>query len=292
MASQRPVATPPTAASKPIKICLVGQASAGKTCLVGRFQTGQFESDQVTIGVAFTPHVIAIHKSTLQKSRYQQYLSRFFSNPDHKSLYPDVSQPKQDVINNKNGTASNAVALPTDPDIMHAKLNIWDTAGHERYAKITKKYYHEADACLVCYDLTDPESWEKLQVWVQEVQNVEPDCLIILVGTKKDMLVQIPKSLKEKYHDEQFTELRPRAVNVDEVRDYALSVGAVVFETSAKFDNELPFCDYTMELFSFIAHEVQFRRSEDEKLGLNKRPENPNRIDIHQTQSQKQGGCC
>jgi small GTP-binding protein len=89
----------------------------------------------------------------------------------------------------------------------HIGLNIWDTAGHERYAKLTKKYYHEADACLVCYDLTDAESWAKLQDWVTEVQNTEPDCLIVFVGTKKDFLVQVPKSIKERYPDEPLNEI-------------------------------------------------------------------------------------
>lgn len=285
--NQRPQPAPQ--GPKPLKICLVGQASVGKTCLVGRFQTGSFESDQVTIGVAFTPHVMAIHKNTLEKSQYQQYLSRFFSNPDHKPLYPEVPQPKQDLVNNKNGTAATQVPPPTDPSVIHVRLNIWDTAGHERYAKITKKYYHEADACIVCYDLTDAESWEKLQNWVQEVQNVEPDCLVVLVGTKKDCLVQIPKQLKVEGNS---YDIMPRAVNVDEVRDYALSVGAVVFETSAKYDSDLPHCDYTEELFSFIAHEVSFRRHEDEKLGINQKPVNPNRIDLNQTQEKQKGGCC
>lgn len=144
----------------------------------------------------------------------------------------------------------------------------------------------------MCYDLTDQESYAKLQDWVQQVQDTEPDCLIVLVGTKKDCLVQVPKALKDRYPHEALNEIKPRAVNVDEVREFALSVGAVVFETSAKFDVELPFCDYTHELFSFIAHEVQFRRAEDEKLGLNQKVVNPNRIDLNQTQKEKKDGCC
>jgi small GTP-binding protein len=278
---------------KPIKVCLVGQAHAGKTCLVGRFQTGSYEPDQVTIGVSFTPCTIAIDKSTLEKSQFQFFLSRFFSNPDHKAVYPEVPQPKQDVIQNRNGTSTTTTLPPTEPNILHTRLNIWDTAGHERYAKITKKYYHEAEACLICYDLTDQESWEKLQNWVQEVQSTEPDCLLIFVGTKKDFLIQVPKSVKDRYpHDQHLNEIKPRAVNVDEVRDYALSVGAVVFETSAKFDNDLPYCDHTFELFNFIAHEVQYRRNEDEKLGLNKQNQNINQIDLNQNAPDKPGGCC
>lgn len=107
---------------KPIKVCCVGQANSGKTCLVGRFQTGSYEPDQVTIGVSFVPYTMAIHKSTLEKSRYQQYLSRFFANPDHKPLYPEVPQPKQDVVQNKNGTSTSSIAPPTDPDVIHTRM--------------------------------------------------------------------------------------------------------------------------------------------------------------------------
>jgi GTPase SAR1 family protein len=107
---------------KAIKVCMVGQACAGKTCLVARFQTGTYEPGQVTIGVSFVPYTIALNKSTLQKSQYQQYLTRFFSNPDHKSLYPVVPQPTQDVVQNKNGTASTTIPPPTDPDVIHSRM--------------------------------------------------------------------------------------------------------------------------------------------------------------------------
>ncbi len=38
------------------------------------------------------------------------------------------------------------------PDIM--KLELWDTAGQEKYHSIGYAFYRGADCCVICYDLT------------------------------------------------------------------------------------------------------------------------------------------
>jgi Ras-related protein Rab-1A len=40
------------------------------------------------------------------------------------------------------------------------KLQIWDTAGHERFRTITSSYYRGAHAIMVVFDITDPQSFE------------------------------------------------------------------------------------------------------------------------------------
>lgn len=68
------------------------------------------------------------------------------------------------------------------------QLHIWDTAGQERFKSITKHYYRGADACLLVYDISSPESFEELPNWYAEIRdNTTKDCVVCLVGNKCDL---------------------------------------------------------------------------------------------------------
>jgi len=47
-------------------------------------------------------------------------------------------------------------------------LQIWDTAGQERFKSMAVSFYRGADACVLCYDITDPKSFHNLEMWMQE----------------------------------------------------------------------------------------------------------------------------
>lgn len=66
------------------------------------------------------------------------------------------------------------------------KFEIWDTAGQERYKSLAPMYYRNANAALVVYDVTQPDSLSKAQSWVQELQNKvgDEELVIYLVGNK------------------------------------------------------------------------------------------------------------
>lgn len=51
-------------------------------------------------------------------------------------------------------------------------LGVWDTAGAERYESMTRHYFRGADAAIICYDLTDTTSFERMQHWVNELLKV------------------------------------------------------------------------------------------------------------------------
>mmetsp|Transcript_24047 Transcript_24047/g.44938 ORF Transcript_24047/g.44938 Transcript_24047/m.44938 type:complete len:217 (-) Transcript_24047:231-881(-) len=97
-------------------------------------------------------------------------------------------------------------------------LGVWDTAGSERYYSMTRHYYHGAHAALVCYDLTNRKTWEKVGFWVSELRAVEPSVIISLVGTKFDLI----------------SEGKSRGVESRVVTAYANKINASTFETSAK----------------------------------------------------------
>jgi len=70
-----------------------------------------------------------------------------------------------------------------------AKLQIWDTAGQERFHTITTAYFKGADALLLVFDVTNPESFEHCERWLKEIKEHTDGAIpeIILVGNKVDM---------------------------------------------------------------------------------------------------------
>ncbi|KAI9803114.1 MAG: hypothetical protein M1833_001185 [Piccolia ochrophora] len=75
------------------------------------------------------------------------------------------------------------------------RLQIWDTAGQERFRSISKLYYRGADACILCYDLLDEESFKEMQQWLLELRdsvNESDNVVIEIVGTKCDLVQQDP----------------------------------------------------------------------------------------------------
>ena len=51
-------------------------------------------------------------------------------------------------------------------------LAIWDTAGQERFHALGPIYYRDADAALLVYDITDPDSFTKVKSWVKELRKM------------------------------------------------------------------------------------------------------------------------
>ncbi|KAJ5119358.1 hypothetical protein N7448_010027 [Penicillium atrosanguineum] len=76
------------------------------------------------------------------------------------------------------------------------RLQIWDTAGQERFRSISRLYYRGAHACLLCYDITDENSFAEMAGWLRELrQNVndgDEPLVIHVVGTKSDIVAEDP----------------------------------------------------------------------------------------------------
>lgn len=86
------------------------------------------------------------------------------------------------------------------------KAQIWDTAGQERYRSVTSSYYRGAVGVILVYDITDRISFSHIPLWLEELrENVDSDCLIMLVGNKLDLsdqrqiYVRDGKSLAKKF---------------------------------------------------------------------------------------------
>ena len=76
------------------------------------------------------------------------------------------------------------------------KVQVWDTAGQERYRSITNAYYRGAEGILIVFDLTQKESFENIENWINEVTvYTGKDVIMICLGNKCDLKKGIDKNL-------------------------------------------------------------------------------------------------
>lgn len=70
------------------------------------------------------------------------------------------------------------------------KLNIWDTAGQEKFHALGPIYYREANGALLVYDVTSPDSLRKVRDWVKELNKMlgNDNIKLAIIGNKIDLL--------------------------------------------------------------------------------------------------------
>ena len=68
------------------------------------------------------------------------------------------------------------------------KLQIWDTAGQDRFRAITKNYYKGANGIILIYDVTNIQSYENVKNWISQIrEEANPNVVIYLAGNKVDV---------------------------------------------------------------------------------------------------------
>lgn len=74
------------------------------------------------------------------------------------------------------------------------RLQIWDTAGAEKYRAMTTNHYRNAVGALLVYDVSNEESFNNLPFWLSELKkNLDPYALIGLCANKVDIMFQSPE---------------------------------------------------------------------------------------------------
>jgi small GTP-binding protein len=70
------------------------------------------------------------------------------------------------------------------------KLQLWDTAGHERFRTITSSFYRGAQGVILVYDVINPHySFEGIRAWMHDIDRstVTENLPKLLVGNKSDL---------------------------------------------------------------------------------------------------------
>ena len=63
------------------------------------------------------------------------------------------------------------------------KLQMWDTAGAERFRTITTAYYRGTSGIFLVYDITNEESFLNISNWLSQINQYAPEsCITMLLG--------------------------------------------------------------------------------------------------------------
>lgn len=125
------------------------------------------------------------------------------------------------------------------------KLQIWDTGGHERFRSLTPMYFHDADACIIVYDITSKQSFDEVKYWLKDLDEKGPqEVLIALAGNKCDLeslrnvLTVDGKGFAEKNNIPIFMETSAQSgVNITEL--FTEIANGFVTETQSQFRHKL-----------------------------------------------------
>ncbi|XP_046688939.1 ras-related protein Rab-21-like [Homalodisca vitripennis] len=148
----------------------------------------------------------------------------------------------EDKFNDRHITTLQASFLNKKLNILGKRVNlaIWDTAGQERFHALGPIYYRMSNGAILVYDITDEDSFQKVKNWVKELKKMlGSDICLVIAGNKIDLEKQ-------------------RTVPVEDAEEYAKSVGATHFHTSAKLNKGIE------EMFLELSKQMMERAQESD----------------------------
>ena len=67
------------------------------------------------------------------------------------------------------------------------KLQIWDTAGQEKYMSINKNLFQRVQGIILMYDITREDTFNNLSKWMEHIKENANGIPLILIGNKSDL---------------------------------------------------------------------------------------------------------
>ena len=123
-----------------------------------------------------------------------------------------------------------------------AKLQIWDTAGQEKFNSLSKQYFQNSDGILLVFDVTNKDSFNNIKKWYEDVISYSGNkAKKLLIGNKNDMKNNVK-------------------VSKDEIKKFIKLNGLKFIETSAKENTNVE------EAFAKIIDLIKDNMSNDELL--------------------------
>ena len=127
-------------------------------------------------------------------------------------------------------------------------MQIWDSAGQEKYRAISKQYYKKANGIILLYDVTSRESFQNIKQWIKDINNnITMKPFLILVGNKIDL---------------------ERKVTQQEGEELAQKYNVLYFETSAATGKGIE--ETFQALVENIMRNYDERKKQEESLMLEK----------------------
>ena len=126
------------------------------------------------------------------------------------------------------------------------KMQIWDTAGQEKYKSITSHHYRKAVGALLVYDITRRITFDNCLKWYTELKNfTDKECVICIVGNKLDIVTK-NQNLRE--------------VTTEEGQKFSQKNKTLFYEMSAKKFDEINKC------FEVLIKKIYDTKKEDLKM--------------------------
>lgn len=138
-------------------------------------------------------------------------------------------------------------------------LLLWDTAGQEAYRSVSVSYFRNARGIILVYDVTQRETFDKLDDWVNLIKEHTKDVPFVIFGNKNDLTDQIK-------------------VTEDESMSYAFNNDTSAYIGSAKSYTNVEEMFYELTK-TIIDSDVP-------------QEENKQNVDIKQNGDKKKSGCC
>jgi GTPase SAR1 family protein len=198
-------------------VCVRGVSGVGKTSVVLRYVQGVYSLDQPsTIGASFMTKRMCVISHT----------HRSLSSPSLTLNQPTNLKPKNQKIQvfgrlesqaaDLGHGGSRTVRLVLPASLFALPFADLSSSGCHSFRSMTPMYYRGASAAILVYDITSVESFECVKDWVNELRTqVQHDIVLAIAGNKSDLEEQ-------------------RQVKLAKAKEYADSVGAIIYETSAK----------------------------------------------------------
>jgi len=130
-------------------------------------------------------------------------------------------------------------------------LQIWDTAGQEKFRTIVTSYWRGADAALFVFDLTDLDSFHAIKTWALDAERYgKPSLQKLVVGNKADLT-------------------KNRVVTRQMGEELSKSLGFPYLEVSAKTGHGVE------EAFQTLAENIMANRGNLQEITLNLKEQGP-----------------
>lgn len=94
--------------------------------------------------------------------------------------------------------ASKIVKVGTGNRRKRIKLQLWDTAGTERFRSVSRSYYRGAAGALLVYDVSSRGSFDALKTFLDDARALaSPELMVLLVGNKSDLAEENQTGMEE-----------------------------------------------------------------------------------------------
>ncbi len=109
----------------------------------------------------------------------------------------------------ENGISTIAVAFKNKflkiDSYTQVNMNIWDTAGQEKYRSMTRDYLRNSHGVFLVFDLSNKKSFDSLNLWLGDINNsdINKNYVKMLIGNKYDSKTkEVDKETAKKFGEE------------------------------------------------------------------------------------------